>query len=102
MKFNLKDISLPDIKDEDITDAPRPDSVVGGLQPSSRLVNLDNIVFNQGNHLMTNPSVKLPQGSTRRQFKGYEEIHVPAPKAKRDLGVLLLFLVHCANQPEMA
>jgi pre-mRNA-splicing helicase BRR2 len=84
MKFNLKDISLPDVKDEDMADAPRPDGVVGGLQPSSRLVNLDNIVFDQGNHLMTNPSVKLPQGSTRRQFKGYEEIHVPAPKAKRD------------------
>ncbi|KAL5116913.1 Pre-mRNA-splicing helicase BRR2 [Pleosporales sp. CAS-2024a] len=84
MKFNLKDISLPDVKDEEMTDAPRPDGVVGGLQPSSRLVNLDNIVFDQGNHLMTNPSVKLPQGSTRRQFKGYEEIHVPAPKAKRD------------------
>ncbi|KAH8732787.1 pre-mRNA splicing factor [Phaeosphaeriaceae sp. PMI808] len=84
MKFNLKDISLPDVKDEDMTDAPRPDGVVGGLQPSSRLVNLDNIVFDQGNHLMTNPSVKLPTGSTRRPMKGYEEIHVPAPKAKRD------------------
>ena len=84
MKFNLKDISLPDVKDEEMADAPRPDGVVGGLQPSSKLVNLDNIVFDQGNHLMTNPSVKLPQGSTRRQFKGYEEIHVPAPKGKRD------------------
>ncbi|CAO2656748.1 Nn.00g055510.m01.CDS01 [Neocucurbitaria sp. VM-36] len=84
MKFNLKDISLPETGDVDMADAPKPEGVVGGLQPSSRLVNLDNIVFDQGNHLMTNPSVKLPQGSTRRQFKGYEEIHVPAPKAKRD------------------
>ncbi|XPS93184.1 RNA helicase [Ascochyta lentis] len=84
MKFNLKDISLPDAKDVDMEDAPKPDGIVGGLQPNSRLVNLDNIVFDQGNHLMTNPSVKLPQGSTRRQYKGYEEIHVPAPKAKRD------------------
>ena len=33
---------------------------------------------------MTNPNVKLPPGSTKRTFKGYEEIHVPAPKAKRD------------------
>ncbi|KAF2132591.1 pre-mRNA splicing helicase-like protein [Dothidotthia symphoricarpi CBS 119687] len=84
MKFNLENINLPDSKDVDMSDAPRPDGVVGGLQPSSRMVNLENIVFDQGNHLMTNPSVKLPQGSTRRQFKGYEEIHVPAPKAKRD------------------
>lgn len=86
MKFDLKDISIPESKDVDMEDAPRPDGVVGGLQPSGRLVNLDNIVFDQGNHLMTNPSVKLPQGSTRRTFKGYEEIHVPAPKAKRDPG----------------
>lgn len=84
MKFDLSNISIPDgPKDVDMTDAPRP-AGVGGLQPSGRLVNLENIVFDQGNHLMTNPSVKLPQGSTRRQFKGYEEIHVPAPKAKRD------------------
>lgn len=90
MKFNLKDISLPDSKDVDMEDAPKPDGVVGGLQPSSRLVNLDNIVFEQGNHLMSNPNVKLPAGSTRRQFKGYEEIHVPPPKAKRDPGERLM------------
>lgn len=85
MKFDLADIKVPNAStDVDMEDAERPEGVVGGLQPSSRLVNLDNIVFDQGNHLMTNPSVKLPQGSTRRQFKGYEEIHVPAPKAKRD------------------
>jgi pre-mRNA-splicing helicase BRR2 len=85
MKFDLKNINVPDnANDVDMADAPNPEGVVGGLQPSGRLVNLDNIVFDQGNHLMTNPNVKLPQGSTRRQFKGYEEIHVPAPKAKRD------------------
>ncbi|EDN06152.1 hypothetical protein HCAG_02755 [Histoplasma mississippiense (nom. inval.)] len=55
----------------------------GGLQPR-KLINLDNLVFDQGNHLMTNPNVKLPQGSTKRTFKGYEEIHVPAPKPKKD------------------
>jgi len=85
MRFDLKDISIPNASvDVDMEDASKPEGVVGGLQPSGRLVNLDNIVFDQGNHLMTNPSVKLPPGSTRRQFKGYEEIHVPAPRAKRD------------------
>ena len=59
------------------------EGLVGGLQPS-RLINLENLVFDQGNHLMTNPSVKLPQGSTKRTFKGYDEIHVPAPKRKRE------------------
>ncbi|KAJ9624830.1 Pre-mRNA-splicing helicase BRR2 [Taxawa tesnikishii (nom. ined.)] len=59
------------------------EGLVGGLQPS-RTINLENLVFDQGNHLMTNPSVKLPQGSTKRTFKGYDEIHVPAPKRKRE------------------
>jgi pre-mRNA-splicing helicase BRR2 len=87
LKIDLMDIDLP-TKPEDaaMADAPKREGLVGGLQPSGRVINLDNLVFDQGNHLMTNPSVKLPQGSTRRQFKGYEEIHVPAPKAKRDPG----------------
>jgi len=58
--------------------------LVGGLQPSGKLINLENIAFEQGNHLMTNPKVKLPEGSTKRTFKGYEEIHVPAPKKRND------------------
>ncbi|KAF2013170.1 Sec63-domain-containing protein [Aaosphaeria arxii CBS 175.79] len=84
MNIDLMDIDLPDSKDAATADAPKQDGLIGGLQPSGRVINLENLVFDQGNHLMTNPSVKLPQGSTRRQFKGYEEIHVPAPKAKRD------------------
>ncbi|KAF2186853.1 Sec63-domain-containing protein [Zopfia rhizophila CBS 207.26] len=84
MKMDLMDIDIPaESKDATMTDAPRHEGLIGGLQPK-RLINLENLVFDQGNHLMTNPNVKLPQGSTRRQFKGYEEIHVPAPKAKRD------------------
>jgi pre-mRNA-splicing helicase BRR2 len=58
-------------------------SLVGGLQPR-KLINLENLIFDQGNHLMTNPKVKLPEGSTKRTFKGYEEIHVPAPKKRND------------------
>ncbi|PNS20329.1 Pre-mRNA-splicing factor brr2 [Sphaceloma murrayae] len=59
------------------------EGLVRGLQPS-RLLNLENLIFDQGNHLMSNPNVKLPQGSTKRTFKGYDEIHVPAPKRKKD------------------
>ncbi|OAA64846.1 pre-mRNA splicing helicase [Cordyceps fumosorosea ARSEF 2679] len=57
--------------------------LVGGLQPK-KLINLDNLVFDQGNHLMTNPKVRLPEGSTKRSFKGYEEIHVPPPKKRNE------------------
>ncbi|KAK0838657.1 Pre-mRNA-splicing helicase BRR2 [Friedmanniomyces endolithicus] len=59
------------------------DGLVGGLQPR-RTLNLEDLKFDQGNHLMTNQNVKLPTGSTKRTFKGYEEIHVPAPKRKQD------------------
>lgn len=81
MKVDLMDIDVP--KAEEKNDAGKESGLVGGLQPR-RLINLENLVFEQGNHLMTNPNVKLPQGSTKRTFKGYEEIHVPAPKPKRD------------------
>ncbi|KAI0125930.1 Sec63 Brl domain-containing protein [Xylariales sp. AK1849] len=57
--------------------------LVGGLQPR-KTINLENLIFDQGNHLMTNPKVRLPEGSTKRTFKGYEEIHVPAPKKRSD------------------
>lgn len=64
-------------KEEDV----KKEGIVGGLQPRKTL-NLEDLKFDQGNHLMTNSNVKLPQGSTKRTFKGYEEIHVPAPKRK--------------------
>ena len=61
----------------------KKEGLVGGLQPH-RTLNLEDLKFDQGNHLMTNSNVKLPQGTTKRTFKGYEEIHVPAPKRKQD------------------
>ncbi|KAJ2981693.1 hypothetical protein NQ176_g1869 [Zarea fungicola] len=70
--------------------------LVGGLQPR-KLINLDNLVFDQGNHLMTNPKVRLPEGSTKRSFKGYEEIHVPPPKKRNDPDDVL---VPIADMPE--
>ncbi|KAL2018870.1 hypothetical protein VTK56DRAFT_295 [Thermocarpiscus australiensis] len=62
----------------------RPEGqLVGGLQPR-KLINLDNLVFDQGSHLMTNPKVILPEGTTKRTFKGYEEVHIPVPKRRSD------------------
>ena len=80
IKLDLMDIDVPAHAG---APAPEDGSLIGGLQPK-RLINLENLVFDQGNHLMTNPNVKLPQGSTKRTFKGYEEIHVPAPKRHKD------------------
>lgn len=77
----------------------RPEGhLVGGLQPK-KVINLDNLVFDQGNHLMTNPKVRLPEGSTKRTFKGYEEIHVPPPKKRNEPDDALIPIT---NMPEWA
>ena len=82
IKLDLMDVDVPSAEPQ-AEERQKEAGLVGGLQPK-RLINLENLVFHQGNHLMTNPNVKLPQGSTKRTFKGYEEIHVPPPRAKRD------------------
>ena len=83
LKLDLMDIDIPSSLSNGAADVkPKDSTLVGGLQP--KLINLENLIFDQGNHLMTNPNVKLPQGSTKRTFKGYEEIHVPAPKRHKD------------------
>ena len=82
LKFDLMDVDVPKGPADGITEK-KEGALTGGLQPK-RLINLENLIFDQGNHLMTNPSVSLPQGSTKRAFKGYEEVHVPAPKARKD------------------
>lgn len=85
MKMDLMDIDLPTNGANGHAEDHKDGVLQTGLQPQ-RLINLENLVFEQGNHLMTNPNVKLPQGSTKRTFKGYEEIHVPAPKPRKDPG----------------
>jgi pre-mRNA-splicing helicase BRR2 len=53
----------------------------GSLAPAPRkTVDLDSMAFQQGARLMSNKKVKLPEGSFKRSKKGYEEVHVPAPK----------------------
>ena len=85
IKLDLMDIDIPDAHTIGTDQDRKEGALVGGLQPK-RLINLENLVFDSGNHLMTNPNVKLPQGSTKRTFKGYEEIHVPAPRPRREAG----------------
>ncbi|WOO77743.1 U5 small nuclear ribonucleoprotein helicase [Vanrija pseudolonga] len=70
-------------------DAAQPVAVPtkGTLAPGSvaqpqRVIDIDSLIFSEGGHLMSRKKVKLPEGSFKRQFKGYEEIHVPEPKRK--------------------
>ncbi|EED79571.1 predicted protein [Postia placenta Mad-698-R] len=51
------------------------------VQPMAT-VTLEGMMFSQGGHLMLNKKCKLPEGAFKRAKKGYEEIHVPAPKQK--------------------
>ena len=69
--------------DEQKPQVPKTGTVAPGstVQPK-RTVDLEAMAFSQGGHLMSNKKCKLPEGSFKRAKKGYEEIHVPAPKKK--------------------
>ena len=78
-KVNQGDAMDIDVKHE----VPKTATLAPGsiVQPK-RTVDLESMAFSQGGHLMSNKKVKLPDGSFKRAKKGYEEIHVPAPKQK--------------------
>lgn len=63
-----------------------------------KIVNLDDLKFDQGSHLMTTTKVNLPKESFKRVKKQYEEIHIPAP-AKPDDNTEL---VSISSLPEWA
>ncbi|PFH47664.1 hypothetical protein AMATHDRAFT_77103 [Amanita thiersii Skay4041] len=69
--------------DEPKQEVPKTATLAPGstLQPK-RTLDLESMMFSQGGHLMSNKKCKLPEGSFKRSKKGYEEIHVPAPKQK--------------------
>lgn len=54
----------------------------GSIAHPRQILDLEGMAFSQGGHLMSNKKCKLPEGSFKRSKKGYEEIHVPAPKKK--------------------
>ncbi|XP_077224585.1 DExH-box ATP-dependent RNA helicase DExH12-like [Tasmannia lanceolata] len=58
------------------------DAESGWLKGQRQLLDLDSIAFQQGGLLMANKKCELPPGSFRTPRKGYEEVHVPALKAK--------------------
>lgn len=55
-----------------------------GVATELRDVKLDDIAFTEGSRLMSNKKVRLPEGSFKRTFASYEEIHVPAPAPGRN------------------
>jgi pre-mRNA-splicing helicase BRR2 len=80
-----KSLSIPESMDVDSTSLSKPgtekDATVNSADIPKTVLDLEAMAFAQGSHTMTNKKVSLPQGSFKRAKKGYEEIHVPAPKA---------------------
>ena len=57
---------------------------------SMNIVDIEDLLFAQGSHLMANKKCQLPEGSYRKQRKGYEEVHVPAFRKNFDDDEVLL------------
>ncbi|PCH44659.1 Sec63-domain-containing protein [Wolfiporia cocos MD-104 SS10] len=72
-----------DVDEKPRVEIPKTATLAPGstVQPKAT-VDLEGMAFSQGGHLMSNKKCKLPEGSFKRSKKGYEEIHVPAPKQK--------------------
>ncbi|GBP96188.1 Putative U5 small nuclear ribonucleoprotein 200 kDa helicase [Eumeta japonica] len=54
--------------------------MTGQVPGQRQVLELDELAFTQGSHFMANKRCQLPDGSFRKQRKGYEEVHVPALK----------------------
>ncbi|EMD34630.1 hypothetical protein CERSUDRAFT_116803 [Gelatoporia subvermispora B] len=72
-----------DVDEKPKVEVPKTATLAPGstVQPK-KMVDLEGMAFSQGGHLMSNKKCKLPEGSFKRSKKGFEEIHVPAPKQK--------------------
>lgn len=59
-------------------------NVAGQVPGSRKMLDLELMaeIFKDGSHFMSNDKCQLPDGSFRKQRKGYEEVHVPALKPK--------------------
>ncbi|CAO2814579.1 unnamed protein product [Amaranthus hypochondriacus] len=77
------------VKDENVVDEDRGrrgltdrDGDSGWLNGQRQVLDLDSLAFQQGGRFMANKKTTLPDGSFRKPAKGYEEVHIPALKAK--------------------
>ncbi|XP_065353810.1 U5 small nuclear ribonucleoprotein 200 kDa helicase [Cloeon dipterum] len=59
-----------------------PEGIAGQVAGTRTVLDFADITFTQGCHFMANKKCQLPEGSFRKQRKGYEEVHVPALKPK--------------------
>lgn len=72
-----------DTLDRDTARNSVPDEEMDDLFANkAKLLDLEDLSFQQGSHFMSNKKCSLPDGSFRKQRKGAEIIHVPALKPK--------------------
>jgi hypothetical protein len=73
------------------------------VQPK-RIFDLESMAFSQGGHLMSSQKCKLLEGSFKHSKKGYEGIHVLAPKSKPipTAGSLLFLFGRARHSPSLA
>lgn len=77
---NLRRMQVSEQKKED-EDAPMHLKKDTETKPQ-RVIDVDSLTFKEGGHFMSNKECHLPEGTWRAQKKGYEEVHVPAVRAK--------------------
>lgn len=68
------------LNDDDDDDEAMDDG--NKIEGARKVLELEDLMFTQGSHFMANKKCQLPDGSFRKQRKGYEEVHVPALKPK--------------------
>jgi len=79
-EFSEKDAKGLSFKEKELTDVMEEDEQESEPESNIKILDLDDLAFAQGSHFMANKRCELPDGSFRKQRKGYEEIHVPALK----------------------
>eukprot|EP00956_Cyclotella_meneghiniana_P043106 scaffold253032_cov96-Cyclotella_meneghiniana.AAC.4 len=76
MSKALDSIQVRSKEGEDVTMEDTPDS-----SKVAHELDLESLVFRDGNHTMTNKKCDLPDKSWRAMKPGYEEVHVPAVRS---------------------
>lgn len=69
-------------KENNVDNGARDSSTASSVSGQRKILELEEMTFSQGSHFMANKRCQLPDGSFRKQRKGYEEVHVPALKPK--------------------
>ena len=77
-------------------------TAAGGHRAPKAVLDLGNLAFDEGSHLMSNKKCELPKGSYRAQKKGYDEVHVPAVEAVRIEGEKLVELTELPDWAQQA